>query len=377
MAALGGGLADTRIKALVLGSAMIDTIAIIASELIEHLALRNAETSFLLLEAGRKTEALEISTHCGGGGLNVAVAMARLGIETAALVKLGDDARADTICRQLETEGVATDWVVRDDREPTGAAVHLSSHDRDAAIFTFRGANTLLKDGDLKDAAFDVDLVYISSLSDESADCFPLIVEKARARGAMVAANPGIRQLSARAGAFLDSLDKIDVLTLNRVEADTLVPGLASRTGGMAARLDPPPDRAAPALVVRGFASEGFVLSFAGFFRAAMDLGPRYVVVTDGGNGAFVGSQGRIVHCPIAAAEVAGTAGAGDAFAATLTAFIASGRSVDEAMRAAAVNAASVVTRIDAEGGLLDRAEVERRAHAQHSKLPLKVWTLA
>jgi ribokinase len=355
---------------------MIDTIAIVASELIEHLTLRNAETSFLLLEAGRKTEALDISTHCGGGGLNVAVAMARLGIETAALVKLGDDARADTICQQLEAEGVATNWVVRDGRKPTGAAVHLSSHDRDAAIFTFRGANTLLDDADLKDTAFDVDLVYISSLSDESADCFPQIVGKAKSRGAMIAANPGIRQLSARAGAFLESLDRIDVLTLNRVEADALVPGLASRAGGVGATLDPPPDRNAPALVIRGFAREGFVLPFAAFFRAVMDRGPRHVVVTDGGAGAFVATPTEVVHCPIIQAPVAGTAGAGDAFAATFAALVACGRPLDEAVRAATVNAASVIGGIDAEGGLLGADEITRRIQAHGTDLKLETWKL-
>ncbi len=366
-----------HIKALVLGSAMIDTIAIIASELVEHLTMRNAETSFLLLEAGRKTEALDISTHCGGGGLNVAVAMARLGIDTAVLVKLGDDGRADTICRQLETEGVATDWIVRDSREPTGAAVHLSSHDRDAAIFTFRGANTLLVEDDMADQAFDVDLVYVSSLSEGSADCFPAIVDKAKARGAMVAANPGIRQLSTRAGAFLGCLEKIDLLALNRVEADALVPGLSSQPAVSAARLEPKLGREAPALLVRGFASEGFMLPFAAFFDGVMKLGPKYVVVTDGGAGAFVASRGQVVHCPVVPAEVAGTAGAGDAFASTLAAFLALDCPLDEAVRAAAINAASVVSRIDAEGGLLDGGTIERRMDAGESKLELKTWTLS
>ena len=40
------------LKALTIGSAMIDTIAVIASERIEQITLRNADTSFLLLEEG-------------------------------------------------------------------------------------------------------------------------------------------------------------------------------------------------------------------------------------------------------------------------------------------------------------------------------------
>jgi ribokinase len=121
-----------------------------------------------------------VSTHAGGGAVNAAVAMARLGMDVAVLAKLGSDERADTILRHLKHEGVSTAWVRRDPRLPTGASVLISSHDRNAAIFTFRGANTLLEVGDLHDEAFAVDVVYIANLSNESADCFPAIVERAK-----------------------------------------------------------------------------------------------------------------------------------------------------------------------------------------------------
>ena len=123
---------------------MIDTIAIIDSGRIERMTMLNADFSFLLLEEGRKTEAQEVSTHVGGGAVNAAVAMARLGMDVAVLAKLGTDPRAETILQRLEQEGISTVWVKRDPRSPTGASVLISSHDRNAAIFTFRGANTLL-----------------------------------------------------------------------------------------------------------------------------------------------------------------------------------------------------------------------------------------
>jgi ribokinase len=52
-------------KVLTIGSATIDTIAIIDSARIERMTMRNADSSFLLLEEGRKTEAEEVSTHTG------------------------------------------------------------------------------------------------------------------------------------------------------------------------------------------------------------------------------------------------------------------------------------------------------------------------
>src|SRR5689334_2601076 len=102
----GGRACEADMKALTVGGAMIDTIAIIASDRIERMRMTNADNAFLLLEEGRKTEALEVSTHVGGGAVNAAVAMARLGLDVGALVKLGKDARAETLLGHLLQEGV-------------------------------------------------------------------------------------------------------------------------------------------------------------------------------------------------------------------------------------------------------------------------------
>ena len=72
---------EQNMRVLTVGSAMVDTIAIIDSGRIERMTMLNADSSFLLLEEGRKTEAVEVSTHSGGGAVNVAVAIARLGID--------------------------------------------------------------------------------------------------------------------------------------------------------------------------------------------------------------------------------------------------------------------------------------------------------
>lgn len=361
-------------KALTVGSAMIDTIAIIASDSIERMSMRNAESSFLLLEEGRKTDALDVSTHCGGGAINTAVAMSRLGLDVAALAKLGRDARAEVILARLMEEKVSTRWVLRDERAPTGASVLISSHDRNAGIFTFRGANTLLEPQDLKDQAFAVDLCFISNLSNKSAECFPVLVQKAKAQGALVAANPGVRQLSARGGALLDSLASIDILTINRAEADVLVPGLVARFGDDGPVLRPAPGEQLPRLATRGLAGGGFTMRLTSFLRALHAAGARYVLLTDGANGALMGAGDEVLHCPVAPAEVAGTAGAGDAFAATFSTFMALGRPPEEALRAASLNAASVVTHIDTQTGLLHHGVLTERLAAATQSLPVRRW---
>ena len=361
-------------KITTFGGAMIDTIAVIASDRIERMTMRNADTSFLLLEEGRKSDAEDISTHCGGGAVNAAVGLARLGHDVSALVKLGQDARAETILAQLTKEGVSTRFVLRDGRAPTGASVLVSAHDRNAAIFTFRGANALLEPKDLKPGAFVADLVYVSGLSNRSADCFPSIVEKAKAEGALVAVNPGIRQLSARQGEFRDAIARIDVLALNRHEASAIVPWLVARSGEGGTPLPKKPNETLPDLALRGLAAGGFEISLARFFAAIHELGPRWIVVTDGKDGAFIGSAAEILHFPAAPAKIAGTAGAGDAFNSTFAACVAGASTVEDAALAAAANSASVIAHLDTQTGLLHRDSLENIAASLKNTLELRRW---
>jgi len=364
------------VRSLVIGSAMVDTIAIVESDRVERVTMSNAETSFLLLEEGRKTEASEISTHCGGGALNVAVTQARLGLDVSALVRLGRDGRGAAVLARMADERIDPRWVVRDATVPTGAAVHIASHERNAAIFTFRGANTLLRPEELPDAAFAVDLVVVAPLSNQSADCFPTIVAKAKTSGARVVANPGVRQLSARRGAFHDCLARIDVLSVNRSEADAMVPGLVARFGEGGPTLPLAPDEPPPALAARGLRSGGFEMSLPSFYGALLSLGVGAVMVTDGAGGAFAGADGRLVHCPALATEIAGTAGAGDAFIATFAAYHAQGRGVEAAIRAATINAASVMGHVDTQTGLLTAAALEARLPDAAKTLPLRAWPI-
>ncbi len=363
-------------KALTIGGAMIDTIAVIASDRIERMTMLNADHSFLLLEEGRKTEAMEISTHCGGGAVNTAVSMARQGLDVSTIVKLGRDQRAETVLSHLMSEGVSTRWVLRAPDSPTGASVLIAAHDRNAAIFTFRGANTLLSCADLKDDAFMVDVVYVTSLSNQSADCFPDIVAKAKAAGALVAANPGVRQLSARGPTLIEALKFIDILAINRNEADALVPNLVARFGEGGPTLALKSGETPPHVVARGLKGGGFDMSLVAFVKALTSLGVTTLLLTDGRQGAFVGTAKEILYCPVLDIPVSGTAGAGDAFTSTFTTMIAKGASADDAVRTASINAASVLTHVDTQTGLLKAEDLAERLKADAKRMQLRRWKL-
>lgn len=363
-------------KTLTVGGAVVDSIAIIDSNSIEHIKMRNADASFLLLEEGRKTEAEAISTHPGGGAVNAAVCMSRLGIDVASAVKLGKDQRADFILAALEAEGVSTRWVTRDDRLPSGAAVLLSSHERNAAIFSFRGANTLLSMDDIKPDALAVDQVYISSLSNQSADCFPHLVRAAKEAGCKVASNPGIRQLTARGRAFLDTVGQLDALVLNRDEASALAPHFSAVEGEGGPVLPMDYDDDMPHLVRRGLSSGGFQISLLRYFQCILKTGCGMAVVTDGGDGSFVATRERILHCPIKHTHVVGTTGAGDAFSATLVGLTGLGWPMEKALKAAAINSAAVVGYPDTQTGLMKLGDLED-AVAGDTELHLHEWDMS
>lgn len=363
---------------LTIGGAMVDTIVTIASDRIEQMKMLNAESSYLLLEEGIKTEADQISTSTGGGAINAAVAAARLGNATSTIVKLGQDAKARTILDRLTEEGVDLRWIAMDDDAPTGASVIVSSHDRNAAVFTYRGANTKLEAIDIPAAAFErKDLVYVANLSNQSADCYPLIVERAKAARARLAVNPGVRQLTARYDNFWASLRNIDILSVNRSEAQALMPRLLQSFGDGGAPLQVRSGEPTPPLAKRGLRNGGYEMSLGKFLGALIKVGVGAVVLTDGANGAFL-AKGRDLYFHEAPPVVAAaTTGAGDAFSATFACYASQTNDMARALSAAALNAASVVKFVDTQSGLLTLEALEAELQsASPAAPPLYSWSI-
>ena len=344
---------------------MIDIICIVAAENIERMTFSNEGKSFLMVESGRKVAAESITNHVGGGACNTAVGLARRGWRAAVLAKTGDDLNAGAVRAHLAANGVATGRLIAEAGLATGTAVMVASHDRNASIFVHRGANETLAPCDLPDEIFQgMDLVYVAPLSSQSADCLPDLVARAKTNGAMVAANPGIRQLTSRTADILKALAHVDLLSVNRVEAEALVPAFAVRAE--AVDLPPPegPPDEAPALMRQGLSFSGFEMGLMRFLAAMRAAGPRWVVVTDGIEGAYLASPEGVFWRPALPVTVQGTAGAGDAYTLTLAAALAEGAAPGEAMLQAAMNSAAVVGGLDTTSGLMTPEAMAARREA-------------
>ncbi len=89
-------------------------------------------------------------------------------------------------------------------------------------------------------------------------------------------------------------------------------------------------------------------------------LGPKYVVITDGPAGSYASFDGRLVTIPNYPdpAPPLDRTGAGDAFASTIVAALALGKTFDEALTWAPINSMSVVQKLGAQAGLLKQSDI-------------------
>jgi len=347
-------------KVLVIGGATIDVITTIDPENIECITMSNATNSYLMMEQGKKVEARRIDTQIGGGATNASVAMKRMGAEVSCVLKLGDDIDAERILRRLAEEKVNADFVTKHPTEQTGKSVIVSSHSRNSGVFVHRGANTKLREEDLRPEMFEgVDLVYVSPLSSQSADIFPYAVEQAKKAGAFVACNLGIRQIRLRKEQVLEALKSVDLIAVNELEAAALAEGYVP-----AFQLENKTTADTPSLLKNGLGENEAKVSLGGLAARVNKIGCRYLVITNGAEGAYLCSENSVHFCPASPCEVKTTIGAGDAYNSTISYALASGKSLNEAMQLASVNAASVASSIDTQSGLLGLGTLDEKVRS-------------
>jgi len=306
-------------KAITFGSAMIDIITVVSSESIEQLSLSNSNRQFLLVEPGRKVEAETITRHIGGGAINTGICFKKLGCEVSPIVKMGNDVPRDYIVKNCIDHGLSMDKIFIDDEQSTGSAVMIASHEKNAAIFTHRGANTTL----------------------------------AQRTGAFFSSNPGIRQITTRANTVLSAAANMSLISINEVEAAAMVPSLTEINEDF--------DWGDPAKDDPIITSQGVKICLKKFCEILHSRGPKNVLITYGSDGAYLYDGETLHHQAVIPVKVAGTAGAGDSFVSTLAWGLRSGHSAKQALLQAAHNASSVVSHVNTTDGLLSADELAAR----------------
>src|SRR5438477_2526229 len=80
-------------------------------------------------------------TAPGGKGGNQAVSAARLGADVWFVGRVGRDGFGDTLAQEMAEAGIHTDFLLRDDTEPTGVALISVDARGQNAIIVAPGAN--------------------------------------------------------------------------------------------------------------------------------------------------------------------------------------------------------------------------------------------
>jgi sugar/nucleoside kinase (ribokinase family) len=212
--------------------------------------------------------------------------LARLGVETGLVARVGDDSFGVRTLGLLEAAGVRT-AEVRSVPGPTGLSVILSE-DGDRAILTLPGAMAGLTVAEVREALARSGAAHLHVASfflvPDFARELPSLLAEAKASGLTTSLDPNWDPAE-RWDGVAECLPHTDVLLPNAAEAVALATAL---TGAR------PPDAVAAA-------------------RALAASGP-VVVVKDGGDGGFSVAGSELVRAVALRVEVVDTTGAGDSF---------------------------------------------------------------
>jgi len=216
------------------------------------------------------------ATSPGGKGANQAVAAARMGAVVSMIGAVGDDSHGRALLATLTEEGVDASAVRTAPDTATGVAlITVSQHD---ALNSPRGENTIVVASGANATVTPADIDAAAAIIAET-DTLVMQLEcpvETVTRAAEVAKDKGVTVIlnAAPARALpMDLLTLVDVLVVNRVEAET---------------------------VARG--------------RELDSLGVQTVVVTRGGEGATIIRRMGERHVSAFAVSVIDSVGAGDAF---------------------------------------------------------------
>lgn len=276
---------------------------------------------------GAADGALAYQGHVGGGPCNTAIGVARLGVATAFVGRLGTDSFAQAIRSHFAGSNVDLRLVV-DSSDPTMMAV-VSVNDSGNATYAFYldgTADVGLTSTNLQALPASVRVIHAGTLAlslEPVGSTIVGVLEKVRAQPnrPIIAIDPNVRLLAIRdVAAYRERITSVvamaDVVKISDADIESLWPDHDINT--VAQRL--------------------------------VDSGPALLCVTRGGNGVTVFHKGKSFEIAAAPVAVVDTIGAGDTFNAALIAWLVdhsrlSRDSIDNLTEGDVVDAASYAAR--------------------------------
>lgn len=268
----------------------------------------------------------EFFMNPGGKGANQAVAAAKLGGEVVFVAKVGDDIFGQEAVQGFKNEGINTDFIVVDPRNPSGVATIMVDDQGENCIAVASGANGTLSPADIDNALAQIDAADVLLMQLETP--IPTIDYAASAgseKWKTIILNPAPAQALSD-----DLLAKLDVITPNEIEAEVLTGIKVENTGDA--------EKAARALRRKGVGT---------------------VIITLGSQGAFVVADSFTGMVPVRKVNAVDTTAAGDTFNGALAVGMANGLPIEAAVEFANKAASVSVTRLGAQASAPRLEELE------------------
>ncbi len=260
--------------------------------------------------------------HTGGCAVNTGIALAKLGVRTAVMGKVGEDGFGDYIINTLHHYHIDTAGVLRDRVANTSATMVMIGPDGERSFIHYLGANAELRAADIDPALLARGrILHIAGhnlMSKFDGADAATILQAARQRGVATSLDTAWDSTGRWFSLIEPCLPHVDYFVPSFEEA--------SRIAG----------RSDPAEVARFFLNYGMKL-------VALKMGEQGCYVTDGREAV------RLLAYPVTPVD---TTGAGDAFAAGFLAGVIQGWDLARTARFANAVGAMCVTAIGATSGV-------------------------
>ncbi|MBU2259283.1 hypothetical protein KKC44_01635, partial [Patescibacteria group bacterium] len=298
----------------------------------EELIDEHGENKSIALPLGAKIRVQDVIETCGGGASNTSVGLARLGCSAGFCGVIGSDQWGEKLLENLKKEGVNTKCATVVEDEVSSFSFILSTGSGERVVLYTPGTNVHLHDANFnKEAIAKVNWVYLNHIQEESCIIQDDIIEMlANEEEPHFTWNPGGCQLDVGLNEPNNRtlLSHTDLVILNDKEAMQF-----TKTDSIGEAIN-----------------------------TMLSVGAKNVCVTQGKEGAIASDGKNLFICPcLPDVDVADTTGAGDAFGTGATWAFLSGEDLPTAVKAGTINAASVVSAIGAQTGLLTETEMKKR----------------
>ena len=315
------------------GSATVDIFVESDKAHVVNIRGVEGEIDLYCLKYGEKIEIDHSAFEIGGGAVNTASCFSRLGLNTAAAVKIGQGANSKLVWERLKENNISTEFVMTTDEERTGFSVILTSFEGDRTVLAHRGANITLRLNDINfDKLKETKWLYCAPLNSKYENILEPLAEFAATNNIKIAHNLGGRALDKSIEELAPVFRNLNILSLNTQEA-TRITGIEQRYIK---------DKN---IIINDDVKE----MLRTFKQYVKDI----VLITDGKKGAYAYDGTHFYYAPIFPTKRVSSLGAGDAFASTFCAACIMEKDIMTALELASINSGYVVTFYGAQEGLL------------------------